>query len=1067
MRCADCPAENVEGAQFCMQCGARLKVAHTPGPAERRQITVLFCDLVGSTALSEQLDPEDLHDVIRRYHATCELVVARYDGSIAQHLGDGVLVYFGHPHAHEDDATRAVRAALELQRAVSGLTGGGRPLSVRIGIHTGVVVVGEVGAEGRQLALGATPNLAARIQQEAPPGAVLITEASHRLVTGFFRESDLGFRDLRGVTQPVHLYRIQGETGARSRMEATAAGGLTPFIGREKETTFILQRWADAIAGKAAVITLCGEPGIGKSRLVRSLRERVGAVALVIECYASPLFRDTALHPVVEMLERQIGTANESPETRRAKLREQLAQSNLATGATTGPLETLLSIASEDAEAANLSPQKQRQATFDALASWLGALAERQPVLFVLEDAHWADPSTIELMNLFIERLSTARLMMLLTHRPELAPVFASPRVTRVDLQRMPHEEARQILTALATDKPLPEAIEREVLAKADGVPLYLEEIGKAVLESREPGFQGDPSRPVSARGGIAIPATVVDSLTSRLDHLGGGKKVIQLAATIGRTFALGMLLEVAGMQEAALRGDLDRLLAAGLVLRREGPQGESYIFKHALIQDVAYASLLRGTRQDYHRQIARALEDRFPVLAASQPELLARHFEGAGMNDEAVAHWASAGQRALARSANAEAISAFGNALRLLTTLPESEKRDRQEIELRCVLGMALIFTKGWSTKDVEDTFEPAYQLCCRYGDLPARAVYGIWAVYIVRADRERVTQLTPLIERVAAHTQDSQELFIAHGLLAGHAFWIADYEGARHHSEAGARYLDRANPRKQALDLLGHGYDGQLYPLLFRAWSAAIQGRVREAAAASQDAIDFASATEHPFTLGLALCYGAGVAHELGDVQEVGARGRRLSSLAADGGFAWFSVNALSFFGWAALKKGDPDRGIELMKQALSAYEAMGSNIILAYYLSYVAEGCIAAGRIEEGLAVVDRGLRATKEMLAVFCEPELYRLKGELLRLEGDVRGAERSFRTAHALAVGKGALLFEARASLGLGRLWASEGRGMEALPMIEASLARIGDEPLGERLELVEFGQRIGGGSPVG
>src|SRR5580704_16929797 len=296
MRCADCPAENVEGAQFCMQCGARLKVAHTPGPAERRQITVLFCDLVGSTALSEQLDPEDLHDVIRRYHATCELVVARYDGSIAQHLGDGVLVYFGHPHAHEDDATRAVRAALELQRAVSGLTGGGRPLSVRIGIHTGVVVVGEVGAEGRQLALGATPNLAARIQQEAPPGAVLITEASHRLVTGFFRESDLGFRDLRGVTQPVHLYRIQGETGARSRMEATAAGGLTPFIGREKEMTFILERWADAIAGKAAAITLCGEPGIGKSRLVRSLRERVGAVALVIECYASPLFRDTALH---------------------------------------------------------------------------------------------------------------------------------------------------------------------------------------------------------------------------------------------------------------------------------------------------------------------------------------------------------------------------------------------------------------------------------------------------------------------------------------------------------------------------------------------------------------------------------------------------------------------------------------------------------------------------------------------------------------------------------------------------------------------------------------------------
>jgi tetratricopeptide (TPR) repeat protein len=516
-------------------------------------------------------------------------------------------------------------------------------------------------------------------------------------------------------------------------------------------------------------------------------------------------------------------------------------------------------------------------------------------------------------------------------------------------------------------------------------------------------------------------------------------------------------------MQETALRADLDRLQAAGLVLRREGPQGESYIFKHALIQDAAYASLLRGTRQDYHRQIARALEDRFPVLAASQPELLARHFEGAAMTAEAIAHWALAGQRGLARSANAEAISSFGNALRLLETLPESEKRDRQEIELRCVLGMALIFTKGWSTKDVEETFEPAYELCCRYGDLPARSVYGIWAVYIVRADRERVTQLTPLIERVAAHTQDSQELFIAHGLLAGHAFWIADYEGARCHSEAGAGYLDRANPRKQALDLLGLGYDGQLYPLLFSAWSAAIQGRARAAAAASRDAIDFARATEHPFTLGLALCYGAGVAHELGDVQEVEARSQRLSSLAADGGFAWFSVNALSFFGWAALKNGEPDRGIELMKQAVSAYEVMGSNIILAYYLSYVAEGCIAAGRIDEGLAVVDRGLRATKEKLAVFSEPELHRFQGELLRLKGDLQGAEECLRRAHSLAESHGAALFEARASLGLARLWAAGGRGADAIPMIEGSLSRIAeDEPLVERRELVELRQRLGG-----
>jgi len=1061
MHCSICQTETPEGAQFCMRCGARLGAVRQTAAAERRQITVLFCDMVGSTALSEELDPEDLRDVIRRYHATCEGVVARFDGSIAQHLGDGVLVYFGHPRAHEDDAVRAVRAALELRKEVSSLIVRGRPLSVRIGIHTGVVVVGAVGAEARQLALGATPNLAARIQQEAPSGTVLISEASHRLVSGFFQESDLGLHKVRGVTQPIHLYRVEGETGARSRMEATAAAGLTPFIGREKEIALVLRLWADALEGKAPVLTLSGEPGIGKSRLVRALREAVGPEALVIECYASPLFQDTALHPIVEMLEHQIGTANERAERRRARLHEQLRLSNLATRATIGPLETLLSIPpSDEAETTNLSPQKQRQATFDALVSWLRALAERQPVLFVLEDLHWADPSTIELVNLLIDRLSTERLMMLLTHRPEFTPPFSSQRITQLTLQRMPPEEARKILAAVMTDKHLPEAVEREVLAKADGVPLYVEEIGKAVLESRKPS-QGEPPGPVSSREGFAIPATVVDSLTARLDRLGDGKKVVQLAATLGRTFALGVLLDVAGMQESALRTELDRLQAAGLVLRRDEVPEESYIFKHALIQDAAYGSLLRGTRQEYHRQIARVLEGKFPNIASSQPELLARHFDGAGMMPEAIAHWALAGQRAIARSANAEAISAFGNALRLLAALPASEKRDRQEIELRCGLGLALISAKGWSAKEVEDAYGPAYELCRQYGDLPLRVLFGICAVYMVRADRERVAQLIPKLDTVVRNSTDRQDVLVAHGLLGGSAFWSAEFATALHHCNAGASYLDQEHPRRQALELLSMGYDGPLYPIVYKAWTDVLQARARDAAAASKKAVDIAFGSGNPFLMALALSFAGAVAHDMGNVELLETQGQQLSDLAANNSFPFFSANAMSFLGWVALKRDQRERGLEMMQQAVGFYQAVGANCILPYYLGYVVEGCIDTKRVEEGLNAVDDALRVTETKLSVFYEPELRRLKGELLLLKGEADEAERCFSDARALSGSKSASLFEARASLSLGRLRAAQGRGVEAVAMLRSALSAIAsEEPLIERRELMDLERRL-------
>jgi class 3 adenylate cyclase len=1068
MRCPFCETENPHAAKYCMQCAQRLvDSTDAPRPAERRQITVVFCDLVGSTALSEELDPEDLRDVIRQYHAACGTVVARYGGSIAQHLGDGLLVYFGHPDAHEDDARRAVRAGLEIQKVVSRLTARGRPLAVRIGIHTGVVVVGAVGAEGHQLALGATPNLAARIQQEAEPGTVFISEGSYRLVRGFFHFEDLGCRKLRGIAQPVHLYRVDRETGARSRMEAIGPTGLTPFIGREKELALLMRRWHDAMDGKAPVVALSGEAGIGKSRLVRTLRESLSADALLVEGYASPLFHGTAFHPMVEMFERQLGLANGTTEDGRSKLRAELDLVSVATPEVIGPLEALLSIAPLGDGSTGLVPQRQRQATFDSLILWLHALAERRPVLFVLEDLHWADPSTIELVRLLIERSSKGRMMLVFTYRPAQAPGdfvfgFKSPRVDEVNLLRMSREETQQMLAAVASDKSLPESVEREVLARADGVPLYVEEIGRAVVENRAARLRDDTSQPDS-KPVLAVPATLDASLKARLDRLGAKtRRVAELAATVGRTFSLNVLLDVAGMEEKMLRAEIDRLEASGVVIREGAPSDETYIFKHALLRDAAYDSLVRDVRQGYHRQIARALTDRFPNISGSQPELLAHHFADADMPAEAITHWAVAGQRAITRAANDEAIKAFGAALGLISGLPGSEERDRQQIELRCGLGLAHIYAKGWSAPEIEATYGPAFDLSQRYGDVPLRVLYGIWAYYIVRSDRDRTTQLAPRFGDFIKRSTDRLDLLVAHSMLSGYGFWGADYSTALQYSASAASFVDRENPRKQALDLFSQGYDGQLYPFIFRAWTDVIQGRAKSAMAVNRESVDIGLASGHPYLIAYSLSCAAAVSHDMRDIDLLETRAKRLSELAAENSFLFLSMNATSFLGYVACTRGQHERGLEMMHQAVGFYRAVGANMLLAYYLSWLAEGYIGAQRLDEGLAAVNEGLKVTATTQSIFCEPELHRLKGEILILQGDAAEGERCLHTARATAVDKGATLFEMRASLSLGRIRAARGQGTEAVSMLRASLGGIAsDEPLRERQEIIDLGKQLG------
>ncbi len=1005
-----------------MQCGTRIVSAPERGPAERRQITVLFCDLVGSTPLSEELDPEDLRDVIRAYHSACEAVVTKYDGAIAQLLGDGVLVYFGHPRAHEDDALRAVRAGLELGRVVADLRVRRRPLAVRVGIHTGVVVVGSLGAEGRQLALGATPNLASRVQQEAQPGEIVITEVTHRLVAGFFEEIDLGSRSLRGISQPVRLFRVESETGARSRMEATAEAALTPFVGREKELTLVRERWGDALAQRARALALCGEAGIGKSRIVRKLRESVGPETLVIECYASPLFQGTALHPVVETLDRLIGAPTQAPDSRRARLREELDRSGLGATGTFSALEALLSIPPlEPEKTANLSPQKQREATFDALAAWLHAAAERQPVLFVFEDLHWADPSTIELAGLLIERLSHSRLMILLTYRPDFTPPFASSRLEQILLHRMQDDDAEQLLAAVTKERRLPHAIQREVLAKADGVPLYVEEIAKAVLESGE-SRSGTDDAPHSSRSAFSIPSSVADSFTARLDRLGEGKRILQLAATLGRTFALGMLLDASGLQEATVRADLGRLLEAGLVLPLEAPE-ESYIFKHALIQDAAYGSLLRGPRQEYHRQIAAVLQAKFPTLAAAQPELFARHFEGADMVPQAIAHWVLAGQGALARSANAEAISAFGNALRLLSRMAPSEARDRQEIDFRCGLGLALISARGFSSPEVEQTYVRASELCAALGtELPLRVLYGTWVVNIIRGDLVSTKRMVPNVEHLAQERTGAAQGLVANAMLGAWLFFRADYADAIARNLAATKHLDRNRPKEQHFSMLSeHGFDGILYSFCYLAWCQSITGQVDAALATLQDAAELSQRIGDPYVRVGVLALGAAVHHDLGDFARSAEMANTALELCVERAFVHWQALALAIGGSCKLASGKLDDAIATVSTGLEIFRAVGDGTSSIYYTGYLGNAYLKGGRVNEAIQVLQEALEQTRNRVARFCEPELLRLLGEAYISEGRVDAGRDALRSAIELSRQQGARLFELRAALSFARL----------------------------------------------
>ncbi|HKF09090.1 MAG TPA: adenylate/guanylate cyclase domain-containing protein, partial [Xanthobacteraceae bacterium] len=692
--------------------------------AERRQITVMFSDLVGSTALSARMDPEDLRELISAYHKCVAETVRRFDGFVGQYLGDGVLVYFGYPEAHEDDAERAVRAGLELIEAMTALKTPAS-LQTRVGIATGLVVVGDLmtgsGEAHERRIVGETPNLAARLQGIAEPNTVVIAEATRRLLGNLFELRDLGGTDLKGVAEPLRAWVALRASAVESRFEALHPSGLTALVGREEETELLLRRWSRAKNGEGQVVLISGEAGIGKSRLTAALLENLAPEPHGrLRYFCSPQHIDSAFSPIIGQMERAAGLLHDdAPQQKLDKLDALFAQTSTSIH-DAALIAEMLSLPNDGRyPALELTPQQRRQKTLEALTAQMKTLSRQKPVLMIFEDAQWADPTSLEAFSRVVDQIQTLRVLLLVTFRPEFdAPWVGRPYVTARIINRLAEHEASAMIDRIVGNRPVSASIRQDIIERTDGIPLFVEEMTKAVLEA---GSETAAARAIAAVPSptLAVPATLYASLMARLDRLGGpAKELAEIAAAIGREFSHALLASVVRQPETALRSTLDRLIAAGLLFQQGMPPHATYVFKHALVQDAAYGTLLRRSRQELHARIADALERQLPETLESQPELCAYHLTRAGLVAKAVHYWLKAGERAAARSANKEAIAHLRAGINCLAEIADSPEKLRTEIDLNSAMVAVLQVTMGYGADLVVNTLNHVLELCRQTGD-------------------------------------------------------------------------------------------------------------------------------------------------------------------------------------------------------------------------------------------------------------------------------------------------------------------------------------------------------------
>jgi class 3 adenylate cyclase/predicted ATPase len=1050
---ADTPVSRASLAERAASAASpkEAKTSH----AERRQLTVMFVDLVGSTELSQRLDPEDTREVILAYQRAVSREIARYEGRVAKLMGDGVLAYFGWPQAHEDDAERAVRAGLAIAAASAELSApGGKPLAARVGIATGLVVVGDLIGEGaaqEEAVVGDAPNLAARLQALAEPGSVVVAEATQRLVVGLFVANDLGARALKGFAAPVRCWRIVGETTAESRFEARHVV-LAPLVGRWDELAFLLKRWHRATSGQGQVVLLGGEAGIGKSRLIAALAEQVAAEPHAeLRYFGSAYHANSALHPLIAQLERAAGlVSDDNADTKLDKLEALLGRAGVEIGETLPLLATLLSIDPGGRyEPPKLPAPALRARTLAALMRLVEAPAAKTPTLVLIEDAQWIDPTTAEWLEMLVQRLANVRALLVVTARPEFEPDWNMlEHVAVLPLGRLKPDHGVAIMERVAGGKKLPPDIAHRILSNTEGVPLFVEELTRAVLDAGLLVEAGDRYVPTGPLPALAIPSTLQDSLMARLDRLAPVKEIAQIGACMGRVFNRRLLAAVSGTGKGSLDDALKQLEEAELVFRST-PTEATYTFKHALVRDTAYQSLLKSRRQQIHGKIAAKLEAEFADVAESEPETVAQHYTLAGLAAEAVPWWLKAGQRAQRRYANLEAAAHLGKGLELIAALPDRDRLLQEELTLQTALGAALAATRGWGAPEVMEAFSGARRLAERLGDKAQffAAVRGESACRTISGDLRAAETLAlkckTLGMELARASSDSAYVLEAYHQLWGINFYLGDYRTSEAHANKGMAVYDYDRHRHLAWGYAGH--DPGVCSQCFTAQMLCMHGSPDQAIRRVRKAVELAERDRHPFSLAQAELAFAVVHLMRREYLDARSWAEKAVSLCQEYLMTLLLGQGRVYLGWALAGLGQIAEGIRELREGIAIITGTGADMGTAYYLYALAQACGANGAADEGLELIEAAFDTLNRTSSTYQLPELLRAKGELLlALDPRDQRAEGWLRQSLAAAREQGTRASELRAALALARLTAERGREVEAHDLLAPAYAAFGE-----------------------
>ncbi|MBI3515609.1 MAG: AAA family ATPase [Proteobacteria bacterium] len=1042
LRCAGCGHDNLPGKRFCSQCGAAFQDTSggnrgQPGEslAERRQLSVLFADLVASTALGARLDPEDLRDVITAFHGCVTKEVARFGGFIARYMGDGVLVYFGYPQANEDDAERAAHTGLAVVQAVARLdTVAGPPgtLSVRVGIATGLAVVGDLIGSGASLesaAVGDTPNLAARLQRVAQPGSVVIADTTRNLVGGLFEYRDLGSLSLKGFAAPTQAWEVLRERAIDSRFEALRPS-RAPLIDREEERALLERRWQQSLGGEGRVVLLSGEPGIGKSRLIAALEQQLGDASHArLRFFCSPHYQDTALYPVMNHLGRAARFQDDdAPGVKRDKLTRLLGPDTPCDDVLL--LADLLSIPGAARESpASLTPRQRKDMTLEAILRNFAGLARRTPVLAVFEDLHWADPTTRELLELHIQAIDRLPMLLVVTTRPELPPPWAAdPKVTIVSLSGLHRRYASSLIEKVTGDRALPDDLVQRIIARADGVPLFIEELTKTVLESSPADAAGEQLSPTTAPPVDLVPTSLQASLMARLDRLDSGKDAAQIGSVIGRDFSFEMLATLSDALPTQLEAALDRLVRAGLATARGTPPRATYTFKHALVQDAAYASLLRGRRRGLHLRLAEAL-----AVAGAEPELIAWHFGEAHQPERSLEYYLKAVNRATGRYALGEMVSHLRKAIRQLEQTDDSETKLHRELDLQLALGHALIDHQGSGSEDVRAAFERARELCIQLDDTKRLLVVidGLVLNHLFThsASSEMLIYADELLA-VARRTGDSMALLWAQRARGSARLLKGMFEDAR-------RDMDHVIGKLEAR------LDGSELPRMARDPRAATYGNFgicltalgqpEAGAVASFEGIRHAEAANHTVSLiaGLRRACVRGIMQR--DTRGVGELSRRLLALNEEHETFVGTREGAIFHAWVQLQDGWDAALLERAHTALEQLDGGKHWVMLPFFMAAIAEVMGERGDRGGAVALLDRAAELVGLTGERWCEPEIVRLKARFSTR--DVEEAVALLQLGLTQARDQGARLWELRIATNLAELWRAAGKAAAARDLL--------------------------------